>query len=203
VVAIDGKTLRRSFDRAAGQSPLHMLHAWSVGQRLLLGQLAVDEKSNEITAVPKLLELLSLKGCIVTADALNCQRTIAAKVVEQGADYVLALKANQGGLHDDVRRFLADRSVRLMPPTAPSMATMAAPRRGPAPCAPTLPGRRTSTHGRDWQPSARSSASARSEPKSAPRPHTTCSAPRSRPCALAKSPGRTEGSKMACTGFST
>jgi predicted transposase YbfD/YdcC len=108
VEAIDGKTLRRSFDRAAGQSPLHMLHAWSVGQRLLLGQLAVDKKSNEITAVPKLLELLSLKGCIVTADALNCQRAIAAKVVEQGADYVLALKGNQGSLHDDVRRFLAD-----------------------------------------------------------------------------------------------
>jgi predicted transposase YbfD/YdcC len=108
VVAIDGKTLRRSFDRAAGQSPLHMLHAWSVGQRLLLGQLAVDEKSNEITAVPKLLELLSLKGCIVTADALNCQRAIVAKVVEKGADYVLALKGNQGSLHDDVRRFLAD-----------------------------------------------------------------------------------------------
>src|SRR5690349_308025 len=75
VVAIDGKTLRRSFDRAAGKSPLHMLHAWSVDQRLLLGQLAVDGKSNEITAVPKLLDLLSLKGCIVTADALNCQRT--------------------------------------------------------------------------------------------------------------------------------
>lgn len=108
VVAVDGKTLRRSFDRASGQSPLHMLHAWSVGQRLLLGQLAVDGKSNEITAVPRLLELLCLKGCIVTADALNCQRTIADKVVEQGADYVLALKANQGSLHDDVRRFLAD-----------------------------------------------------------------------------------------------
>jgi predicted transposase YbfD/YdcC len=108
VVAIDGKTLRRSFDRAAGKSPLHMLHAWSVDQRLLLGQVAVDGKSNEITAVPRLLELLSLKGCIVTADALNCQRTIAAKVVERGGDYVLALKGNQGSLHDDVRRFLDD-----------------------------------------------------------------------------------------------
>ena len=81
VVAIDGKTLRRPFDRAAGQSPLHMLHAWSADQRLLLGQLVVDGKSNEITAVPKLLDLLSLKGCIVTADALNCQRAVAAKVV--------------------------------------------------------------------------------------------------------------------------
>lgn len=116
VVAIDGKTLRRSFDRATGRSPLHMLHAWSADQRLLLGQLAVDGKSNEITAVPKLLELLSLKGCIVTADALNCQRAIAAKVVAQGADYVLALKGNQGRLHDDVRTFLDDPA-RLAEPT--------------------------------------------------------------------------------------
>lgn len=108
VVAIDGKTLRRSFDRAAGKSALHMLHAWSVDQRLLLGQLAVDGKSNEITAVPKLLELLSLKGRIVTADALNCQRAIAAHVLAQGGDYVLALKGNQGSLHDDIRTFLDD-----------------------------------------------------------------------------------------------
>ena len=108
VVAVDGKTLRRSFDRVAGKSPLHMVHAWSAEQRLLLGQVAVDGKSNEITAVPKLLELLSLKGCIVTADALNCQRVIAAKVVEQGGDYVLALKGNQGSLHDDVRCFFDD-----------------------------------------------------------------------------------------------
>jgi predicted transposase YbfD/YdcC len=108
VVAIDGKTLRRSFDRASGKSPLHMVHAWAADQRLLLGQIAVDDKSNEITAVPKLLEMLSLKGCIVTADALNCQRTIAAKVTEQGGDYVLALKGNQGSLHDDVRTFLDD-----------------------------------------------------------------------------------------------
>jgi predicted transposase YbfD/YdcC len=108
VVAIDGKTLRRSFDRAAGKSPLHMVHAWAADQRLLLGQIAVDDKSNEIAAVPKLLQMLSLKGCIVTADALNCQRTIAAKVTEQGGDYVLALKGNQGSLHDDVRTFLDD-----------------------------------------------------------------------------------------------
>jgi predicted transposase YbfD/YdcC len=108
VVAIDGKTLRRSFDRASGKSPLHMVHAWAADQRLLLGQIAVDDKSNEITAVPKLLAMLSLKGCIVTADALNCQRTIAAKVTEQGGDYVLALKGNQSSLHDDVRTFLDD-----------------------------------------------------------------------------------------------
>ena len=108
VVAIDGKTLRRSFDRASGRSALHLVSAWAADQRLVLGQVAVDDKSNEITAVPQLLALLSLKGRIITADALNCQRTIARQVVEQGGDYVLALKGNQGTLHDDVCRFLDD-----------------------------------------------------------------------------------------------
>jgi hypothetical protein len=77
VVAIDGKVLRRSFDRASGQSALHMVSAWGCEQRLVLAQIATDAKSNEITAVPKLLEMLSLKGTIVTADALNCQRAVA------------------------------------------------------------------------------------------------------------------------------
>ncbi len=108
VIAIDGKALRRSFDRAAQKSPLHLVSAWSVGCRLLLGQVATEEKSNEITAVPKLLEMISLKGAIVTADALNCQRTIAAKVVEKGGDYVLALKGNQSTLFEDVRLYLDD-----------------------------------------------------------------------------------------------
>lgn len=108
VIAIDGKALRHSFDQAAGKSPLHLVSAWAVGCRLLLGQVAAEEKSNEITAVPKLLEMISLKGAIVTADALNCQRTIAAKVIEQGGDYVLALKGNQGTLFDDVRLYLDD-----------------------------------------------------------------------------------------------
>ena len=108
VIAVDGKTLRRSFDRAANQSPLHLVSAWAVGCRLLLGQVATDEKSTEITAVPKLLEMLSLKGAIVTADALNCQRSIAAKVVDKGGNYVLALKGNQGTLFDDVRLYLED-----------------------------------------------------------------------------------------------
>ena len=89
-------------------------------RRLLLGQMAVDGKSNEITAVPKLLELLSLKGCIVTADALNCQRVIAAQVVEQGGDYVLALKGNQGSLHDDVRCFFDDPTCTCLLYTSPS-----------------------------------------------------------------------------------
>lgn len=108
VIAIDGKTLRGSFDRASGQSPLHMVHAWAVGQRLLLGQIATDAKSNEITAVPKLLAMLSLKGRIVTADAMSCQRAICAQIVEQGGDYVIALKGNQGTLHGDIRLFLED-----------------------------------------------------------------------------------------------
>jgi len=108
VVAIDGKVLRRSFDRASGTSPLHMVSAWGCEQRLVLAQVATDAKSNEITAVPALLKMLSLKGTIVTADALNCQRAIAQQIVDQGGDYCLALKGNQGTLHDDVRTFLDD-----------------------------------------------------------------------------------------------
>ena len=108
VVAIDGKVLRRSFDRASGQSALHMVSAWGCEQRLVLAQIATDAKSNEITAVPKLLAMLSLKGTIVTTDALNCQRAIAQQIVDQGGDYVLALKGNQGTLHDDVSLYLDD-----------------------------------------------------------------------------------------------
>ena len=108
VIAIDGKVLRRSFDTASAKSSLHMVSAWGCEQRLVLGQIATDAKSNEITAVPKLLEMLSLKGCIVTVDALNCQRDIARQIVDQGGDYALALKGNQGTLHDDVRMFLDD-----------------------------------------------------------------------------------------------
>jgi predicted transposase YbfD/YdcC len=95
VVAIDGKTLRRSHDRANGQGPLHLVSAWADTNRLVLGQVAVDEKSNEITAIPALLEALALSGCIVTIDAMGCQTAIAEKVVAKQADYVLALKENQ------------------------------------------------------------------------------------------------------------
>ena len=108
VNAVDGKSLWGSFDRAAGKSPLHMVHAWAVDQRLLLGQVATDGKSNEITTVPKLLEMLSLKGCIMTADAMSCQRAICTQSVEQGGDYVIALKGNQGSLHADVQLFMDD-----------------------------------------------------------------------------------------------
>jgi predicted transposase YbfD/YdcC len=109
VIAIDGKTLRRSFDRASQKSALHLVSAWAADQRLVLGQFAVDGKSNEITAVPKLLELLSLKGAIITADALNCQRAIAGQIVRQGGDYALALKGNQQALHADVSLFFDDK----------------------------------------------------------------------------------------------
>ena len=117
VVAIDGKVLRRSHDRAKGQSALHMVSAWGCEQRMVLGQIATDAKSNEITAVPKLLAMLSLKGTIVTTDALNCQRAIAQQIIDQGGDYALALKGNQGSLHDDVSLFLDD------PACAPAGAT--------------------------------------------------------------------------------
>lgn len=102
VVAIDGKTLRRSHDRRAGKAVIHMVSAWASANRLVLGQVKVDAKSNEITAIPALLEVLALRGCIVTIDALGCQTAIAQQIVEQGADYVLALKENQGTLHQDV-----------------------------------------------------------------------------------------------------
>jgi hypothetical protein len=86
VVAIDGKTLRHSFDAASGTSPLHLVSAWACEQRLVLGQRAVDGKSNEITALPELLKMLTLEGSIVTVDALNCQRAIAAQIIRQGGD---------------------------------------------------------------------------------------------------------------------
>jgi predicted transposase YbfD/YdcC len=112
VVAIDGKVLRRSFDRASGKSALHMVSAWGSEQRLVLAQIATDAKSNEITAVPRLLRMLAFKGTIVTADALNCQRAIAEQIVAQKGDYALALKGNQGTLFDDVVLLLDDPELK-------------------------------------------------------------------------------------------
>jgi len=102
VVAIDGKTVRRSFDRAGNKGAVHMVSAWSSAQKLVLGARAVDEKSNEITAIPELLDLLALKGAIVTIDAMGCQRKIAGTIIDKGADYVFGLKGNQGTLREDV-----------------------------------------------------------------------------------------------------
>src|SRR5215207_5887649 len=94
VVAVDGKTLRRSHDRRAGKEALHLVSAWATESGLVLGQVAAGAKSNEITAIPVLLRLLALEGTVVTIDAMGCQTAIAAQVVERGADYVLALKDN-------------------------------------------------------------------------------------------------------------
>src|SRR5258708_1098396 len=103
VIAIDGKTLRRSHDATNGKKALHLVSAWAAEQRMVLAQLAVDEKSNEITAIPELLHLLDLEGCLVTIDAIGTQRAIAAQIIEQQADYALALKENQGNLYENVK----------------------------------------------------------------------------------------------------
>lgn len=105
VIAIDDKTARGSRDRKNKQNPLHMVSAWACTNRMVLGQQATDDKSNEITAIPKLLKLLELKGCIITIDAMGCQRAIAKQVIEQNGDYVLGLKGNQSKLHEAVEDF--------------------------------------------------------------------------------------------------
>jgi predicted transposase YbfD/YdcC len=103
VVAIDGKTLRRSHARAKDKGPIHMVSAWATANRLVLGQVKVADKSNEITAIPVLLALLDLKGCLVTIDAAGTQTKIAETILDRQADYLLALKKNQKGLAEDVR----------------------------------------------------------------------------------------------------
>lgn len=109
VIAIDGKTVRRSHDRAGAKAAIHMVSAFAARQRLVLGQVKVAEKSNEIVAIPKLLDMLAIEGAVVTIDAMGCQRGIARKIVEKKADYVLALKGNQSALHDDVKLFAAEQ----------------------------------------------------------------------------------------------
>ena len=106
VVAIDGKTLRRSFAHAWDQRMVHLVSAWAAGNQLVLGQLATDAKSNEITAIPALLDLLSLEGATVSIDAMGCQKEIAATILKKKADYVLAVKKNQPLLHEKLRRLL-------------------------------------------------------------------------------------------------
>lgn len=108
VVAIDGKSLRGSADQSHDQRAIHLVSAWASQNRLVLGQVKVDDKSNEITAIPVLLRLLALQGCIVTIDAMGTQTAIAAQVIQQEADYALALKENQGHLYHEVVRLFAD-----------------------------------------------------------------------------------------------
>ena len=110
IIALDGKQLRGSHDRGLGKRAITMVSAWAVSNHLVLGQRKVDAKSNEITAIPKLLEMLDLGGCVVTIDAMGCQTDVAAQIVDQGADYVLALKGNQGKLYEDAALFFAQSS---------------------------------------------------------------------------------------------
>jgi hypothetical protein len=107
VVAIDDKTVRRSGGKA-GKGAIHMVSALVASQRLVLGQVKVDEKSNEIVAIPKLLDMLAVEGAIITIDAMGCQRAIAQKIIDKKADYVFGLKGNQGSLRDDVELFVAE-----------------------------------------------------------------------------------------------
>lgn len=109
VVAIDGKTLRRTFDLAKGVPALHLVSAWATRNGLTLGQVATDAKSNEITAIPKLLELLDLEDCVVTIDAAGCQKEIAEKIIAKDGDYVLALKGNQPTMHEQVADYFLEQ----------------------------------------------------------------------------------------------
>lgn len=108
VIAIDGKQLRGSHDIGIGKNAIYMVSAWATENQLVLGQRKVDDKSNEITAIPKLLKLLEVKGCIVMVDAIGTQTKIAKTIIEQGGDYVLAVKENQGHLYEDIHELFAD-----------------------------------------------------------------------------------------------
>lgn len=108
VIAIDGKTLRRSYDNATGKAAIHMVSAWATANHISLGQTIVSEKSNEITAIPKLLEIIEISGGLITIDAMGCQTEIAAKIIDEGADYCLAVKGNQPTLHEGIKAFFLD-----------------------------------------------------------------------------------------------
>ena len=110
VVAIDGKTLRRSYDKASSKSAIHMVRAWATTNQISLGQVVVDEKSNEITAIPKLLEMLEISGCLVTIDAMGCQVKIAETIVKKNANYILAVKDNQPTLAQGIETFFTDHA---------------------------------------------------------------------------------------------
>jgi predicted transposase YbfD/YdcC len=107
VIAVDGKTLHRSHDKYLGKNAIVMVSAWASANHLVLGQVKVDKKSNEITAIPQLLQMLDVTGCIVTVDALGCQPEIPETIVNQEADYVLAVKENQGRLYEDIQELFA------------------------------------------------------------------------------------------------
>jgi predicted transposase YbfD/YdcC len=109
VIAIDGKTSRRSYQTKGSKEAIHMVSAFAARQRIVLGQVKVNEKSNEIIAIPALLDMMSIEGAVVTIDAMGCQRDIAGKIIEKKADYILALKGNQGTLREDVEVFVDEQ----------------------------------------------------------------------------------------------
>ena len=109
VIAIDGKTLRRSYQKKGSKEPIHMVSAFAARQRLVMGQVAVAAKSNEIVAIPALLDMMAIEGSVVTIDAMGCQRSIAKKIIDKKADYILALKGNQGTLREDVELFAEEQ----------------------------------------------------------------------------------------------
>ncbi len=114
LVNIDGKNLCGSKEPIKGKKALNVLSAWASEQSVVLGQVRCEEKSNEITAIPELLKILNLEGCIVTIDAMGCQTEIVKEIVEKGADYVISLKGNQGILHHDIKDYLdSDRAQRV------------------------------------------------------------------------------------------
>jgi len=123
VVAIDGKTVRRSKGSRGAEEPIHMVSAFAARQRLVLGQVKVADKANEIVAIPKLLDMLAIEGAVVTIDAMGCQRAIAQKILDKKADYIFALKGNQGTLRDDVELFTAEQKVSNFKDTAVSRAS--------------------------------------------------------------------------------
>ena len=112
VIAVDGKTSRRSHNKKRGQAAIHMVSAFAARQRLVLGQVKVADKSNEIIAIPALLDMMAIEGAIITIDAMGCQRNIAQKIIDKKADYVLALKGNQGSLHEDVELLVAEQKAK-------------------------------------------------------------------------------------------
>jgi predicted transposase YbfD/YdcC len=154
VIAIDGKTVRRSYQKKGAEQPIHVVSAFAARQRIVLGQTRVGDKSNEIVAIPALLELLAIEGAVVTVDAAGCQRKIAQTIIDKKADYILALKGNQGTAHATMSscsqrsrrrsRSRIHRSAR----TRPSTATTAASRPGRSPFSTTSAGLRTATSGR-------------------------------------------------------
>src|SRR5271170_4437548 len=135
VIAIDGKSLRRSYQKKGSKAPIHMVSAFAARQRLVMAQTAVAEKSNEIVAIPALLDMMEIEGAVISIDAMGCQRNIAKKIITKKADYIIALKGNQAGLQEDVKLFADEQKasgfkrMRRSAGTKPSMAITDASRR--------------------------------------------------------------------------